>query len=333
MKRTSSNRFPAFSLAMAFAGLVLLAGGVSTAFGQDDPQATASEAPEVEAAPAPAAPATTLERIRATGNLRLGYRSDARPFSYRDESNRPAGYVVSLCETVVDAIGRSAGRSIRTEWMEVSAAGSVDAVTNGDVDLLCGATSETLERREQVSFSIAVFPGGIGALMRSDAPDRLRLVLEGRPVPSTPLWRGTPAHVLQHRVFSAVSGTTSEAWLNERIATFRILSEVSPVDSYEAGVERVLDRRSDVMFGDRAILLAAAASSHGADDLMVLDRLFTLEPVALAMARGDEELRLVVDRALSELYGTPEFGELYTGFFGEPDERVLLFYRISALPE
>ena len=34
------------------------------------------------------AAAGTLERIRTAGKLTLGYRADARPFSYKDESGK-----------------------------------------------------------------------------------------------------------------------------------------------------------------------------------------------------------------------------------------------------
>ena len=109
--------------------------------------------------------------------------------------------------------------------------------------------------------------------------------------------------------------------------------EVVPVASYEEGVERVLTRRSDVFFADRPILLDAAKRSPSARDLVVLDRFFTYEPLALALERGDEAFRLLVDRTLSELYRSGEIGALYAEFFGEPDESALEFFRWSALPE
>ena len=140
-------------------------------------------------------------------------------------------------------------------------------------------------------------------------------------------------HVLQQRVFSAITGTTAEAWLAERKDTLKISSEVVPVDGYAAGIERVLSRKSDVFFGDRPILLDAAKRSPSAEDLVVLERLFTYEPLALALARGDEDFRLVVDRTLSGLYRSGEIGDIYASWFGEPDEGALTFFRLSTLPE
>ena len=170
-------------------------------------------------------------------------------------------------------------------------------------------------------------------MLNTNASARLQLVLEGRPLPNEPLWRGRPAEVLQHKTFSAVAGTTTESWLAGRISTLGIIATQSAVETYDAGIELVLDGRTDALFGDRAILLAAARRSRAPDELIVLDRRFTLEPIALALARGDEDFRLLVDRSLSQMYASGEFAQLFTETFGEPDENTLMFFRMSALPE
>ena len=51
-----------------------------------------------------AATARRLDQIRQAGRLRLGYRTDARPLSFRDESGNPAGYSVALCQQIAEAI-------------------------------------------------------------------------------------------------------------------------------------------------------------------------------------------------------------------------------------
>ena len=93
----------------------------------------------------------------------------------------------------------------------------------------------------------------------------------------------------------------------------------------------VLDRKAHVFFGDRAILLDAAARHPSAGKLMVLERLFTYEPVALVLARGDEDFRLAVDRALSGFYASGELNALYVQWFGEADENARNFFRWNAL--
>ena len=50
---------------------------------------------------AQASPSTVRDRIRDTGTIRLGYRVDARPFSYSEAGrSSPTGYSVSVCQAV-----------------------------------------------------------------------------------------------------------------------------------------------------------------------------------------------------------------------------------------
>jgi ABC-type amino acid transport substrate-binding protein len=275
-----------------------------------------------------------LDRIRREGRLVLGYRSDARPLAYRDEAGNPSGYSVELCARVADAVKGDLGLpSLAVEWVPVSVDARLDAIRDRKVDLLCGAETVTLSRRTVASFSIPVFPGGIGALVRADAPERLRkLLAEGRPA-VRPSWRASPSQILERRTFSAISGTTGEKWLRGRIDAFRITATVALVDGYDAGVKGVVDRRADAFFADRALLLDAARQHPDGADLEVLKRKFTQDPVALAMARGDEDFRLLVDRTLSRLQRSGELTRIYEASFGTADAATLDFLRMQALPE
>ena len=280
------------------------------------------------------AASTTLERIRQTGRVKIGYRTDARPFSFNDGSGAPSGYSVALCRLIADALKAEPGlASVQIDWAPVTAGDRFRAVQNGQIDLLCSADTVTVSRRNEVSFSIPIFPGGLGAVIRSDTSARLREVLSGRGQPYRPVWRAAATRVLQAKAFSAVSGTTTEKWLTARMRELEVIAEVSLVNSYDDGLRALLDRRLDVFFGERAVLLDAARRHASARDLVVVDRLFTYEPLAVAFARGDEQLRLIVDQTLSRFYGSGKLGELYTQWFGEPDATTLTFFRWNTLPE
>lgn len=278
-------------------------------------------------------PSGALDRMRQSGRIRIGYRSDARPLSYRDESGNHAGYSVELCQRIVGTATQELGiAELTVDWVPLTAENRYQALQQGEVDLLCGAESVTLTRRRDVSFSIPIFPGGIGALLRADAPAQLRDILSGSTPKTGPVWRGN-MQVLQAKTFSVVSNTTAEKLLAEKLAEFKLTAKVVPVDSYEKGVQQLLDRKCDVFFGDRAILLDAAKRNASGRDLALLDRLFSYEPLALAMARDDEDFRLAVDRALSRLYRSGEIRTLYAKWCGEPDASAVAFFRWNALPD
>jgi len=284
--------------------------------------------------PQPASPPGTLDRLRAGGVLHVGYRTDARPLSFRDENGRAAGYSVALCQAVVAEINRQPGLAgVTVDWVPATIDDRFEALQQGTIDLLCGASSVTLARRAQVAFSIPIFDGGIGAIMRGDAPDTLRTVIAGQAQTFQPVWEASATQVLKGRAFAAVQGTTADTWLAAQIRARRVAADPVRVASYQAGVQAVLDNKADVLFGERAALFDAARRHPQAGSLLVVDRFFTFEPLALGLPRGDEDLRLLVDRTLSRLYLSGDINTIYAAWFGAPLNSAATFFRWSAIPQ
>src|SRR5215469_16351171 len=48
--------------------------------------------------------AGTLEQIKKSGEIRVGYRTDAPPLSFNDTSGQAAGYSVELCRRIAAAV-------------------------------------------------------------------------------------------------------------------------------------------------------------------------------------------------------------------------------------
>ncbi|HEX2493646.1 MAG TPA: transporter substrate-binding domain-containing protein, partial [Steroidobacter sp.] len=175
---------------------------------------------------------------------------------------------------------------------------------------------------------LPIFPGGNRAVVRADAPTALRNVLSEQPT-ARPVWRGSPAAtVLEGAAVAVVSGTTTEKWLAARRSALQINAEFVPVPDYRTGLQRLLDRKADVFFGERTVVLGALGTmeSSARENLVILDRRFTHEPIALALPRGDDDFRLLVDRALSQLYASEEFVQLYTKWCGEFDAGTRAFF-------
>jgi putrescine:ornithine antiporter len=277
--------------------------------------------------PLQAQTAAAPEGVKKSGKLTLGYYANARPFSYNDESGKPAGYAVELCQQVAGAAGAEVA------WVVVTPETRIAALHDGKINVLCGEP-DRLSARKDMAFSIPIFQGGIGALLRKDAPAGLSQALSERPGPSGPLWRGTPTQqLLQEQTLAVVAGAPAEKLLAERLAKVQLTAKVTAVKDFAEGVQAVVDRKASVFFTDRSMLLDAVKRSDKAGDLTVLDRRFTIAPLALALRRGDEDARLAADRALSRVYGTAEFRAMYAKWFGEPDEGAAAFFRSVALPE
>jgi polar amino acid transport system substrate-binding protein len=202
----------------------------------------------------------------------------------------------------------------------------VSAVQQGNIDLLCTPMTETLARRQEVSFSMPVFAGGNRAVLRADAPTALLDALSQAPH-SRVVWRGAPAAtVLKGTSIAVTSGTTSEKWLESRREALKVDARIVPVPDYRSGLQQLLDGKVDAFFGERSIVLGALTASER-KELVILERQFTFEPTGLVLARGDEDFRLAVDSALSRFYSQGEFGELYRQWYGEFGEKTRAYFQ------
>ncbi len=276
--------------------------------------------------------AQTMDRIAASGSLKIGYREDARPFSFKDQAGQPSGFAVELCrEIAADVKAKLSMAELSLEYVPVSTDDRFGAVAEGRIDILCGASTITLARRETVSFSIPVFLTGISPLMRVDAPAFLQDTLAMRR-PTLP-GRATLMQAFTDRKFGARANTTAETWLRGSIDKLASNAELAPVESHDEGLRQVADGEIDAYFADRAILLGLVMASDDPKAFLIGERLFTHEPYGLALAKGDEDFRLLVDRSLSRLYRSLEIAPIFTRHFGRPGRAVLSVYLTTALPE
>ena len=160
--------------------------------------------------------AATLEQIKETGHIKFGYFADARPFTQRADDGAVDGYSAALCKLIAEQVKTQLALSdLTVEWVPVTSESSLRQVQPGSIDVLCTPISATLTRRQDVAFSIPVFPGGVRALLRADTAAQLREALAENP-DVRPVWRGSPAaKVLGKKTFAVVSGTTAESWVTQ----------------------------------------------------------------------------------------------------------------------
>ena len=263
------------------------------------------------------AEAGALDKMRQDKALRVAFRDDAPPFSFTDSSGLPVGFMVDLCRSVAKHIGEQLNiNDIKVTYVLVTAANRFDAIENGKADLLCEPTSATLSRREHVDFSIATFVDGASLLVAGDGPGDFG-ALSGKKI-------------------GVLAGTTTEQGLRDTLASANIAAEVVPAKTHEEGLA-MLDKGEIVAyFADRAILSYLASKSSDSSKLRLADNYFSLEPYALALARGDEDFRLAVDRALSHIYRSGEIATVFAQTFGNeapPSDTLKTLYLVSALPD
>ena len=111
--------------------------------------------------------ASTLERIKQTGVVHIGYQ-ESLPFSYKPaEGGTPPGYSIEVCSNLVEAIKNDAKlKSVEVRFVPVTAATRIPQVLEGKVDLVCAGVTNTKARRDQVAFSMPVYFASAKLLVR-----------------------------------------------------------------------------------------------------------------------------------------------------------------------
>jgi len=260
--------------------------------------------------------AGTLDQIRDTGVFKIGYRTDAAPYAYKNTLGEAAGYSVDLCRAVAASVKQSLGmKEISIKYVPVTAENRFKAVQDGSIHILCGATTATLSRREKVDFSLSTFIDGASVMLMADGPGSFD-DLAGKKV-------------------GVRGGTTTEDGLRTTLKKMSVDAIVVPVTSHDDGLSKLQKGDLSAYFADRAILLFLMVGSPSGDKLRVGADYFSFEPYALAMKRGDEKFRLAVDRTLSRLYRGGGIVSIFRNSFGdaEPSDVLRSLYLINALPE
>ncbi len=262
-------------------------------------------------------PAGTLDRIRQNKTIRIAYREDAPPFSYKDSLGEPAGLMVDICKAVAEHLATQLTlSSLSVAYVPVTASDRFEAIQQHKADLLCEPTSATLSRRELVDFSIATFVDGASLMIRPDGPHDMQ-ALAGRKI-------------------GVLAGTTTEQELRDALTNAGLTAEIIPAKTHTEGLAMLDDARISAYFADRSILATLIRNSKEPQKLALADEYLTVERYALALPHGDDSFRLEVDRALSHIYRAGALAPMFLNAFGNdfrPAPILQTLYLISALPD
>ncbi len=109
-------------------------------------------------APVASAGSGTLDKVRASGTLTLGYREASVPFSYLGADQKPIGFSIDLCLAVAEAVKQQLKLDrLEVATVPVNASNRIPLLQNGTIDIECGSTTNSVERSRQVAFSVATF--------------------------------------------------------------------------------------------------------------------------------------------------------------------------------
>jgi ABC-type amino acid transport substrate-binding protein len=259
-----------------------------------------------------------LKKISETKTLTLAYRTDALPFSFRDDKGQPTGYTVELCKAIANSLEQQLKlQGIKVNWVAATAQNRFDLVAKKQADMECGASTATLSRMEQVDFSSLIFVDGTSLLVRLDSGVRSVNDLGGKRV-------------------GVISGTTNERALRDALKSRLTSATVVPVKNREEATAALEGDKIDVFASDKLLILGMQAGFKDPSRFGVLPDYLSIEPLAIVLPRGDASLRLAVNRALSQIYRSPVIVEIvqkWFGALGKPSGVLEAMYLLGAIPE
>ncbi|MDH4149260.1 MAG: amino acid ABC transporter substrate-binding protein [Betaproteobacteria bacterium] len=264
------------------------------------------------------AQAGTLDKIKKSGVITMGYMAGSVPFSSKNEKGQPQGYSVDLCREIASGIREQLKMpAIETRWVELTIQNRLEAVRSGKVDIECSTTTWTLSRQAEVDFSLITFVDG-GSILTPVQSDIANLAdFKGKRI-------------------AVITGTTTEKVLRSSLASRSINAEVVTVQTRAAGLQMLDQRKVDGFASDRTTLIGVVLATQTRGAFKLLGEDFSVEPYALALPRGDADFRLAVNRVLARLYRTGEISKIYNqwlGPLGAPSLLLSAAYFLQSLAE
>jgi polar amino acid transport system substrate-binding protein len=247
---------------------------------------------------APALAETTLEKINRTGVLTIGTRTGSPPFAYINKNNEWVGFTIDLVDQAVKpALDKKLGKSIKVEKKESTPPTRIPLLSSNSVDLIAGTMTDTPERRQSVDFSITFFLTGAQFLVKKGSPIKSIDDIGGKRI-------------------AAQQGSTNAKIIREKVPTAQLREFPDQPSAFQA----LLQGQVDAYTNDGIQLYGLKAKSPNPEQWEVVGDFYSREPYGMAMRKGEEDFKQVVDSGLKQALESGKYFELYEKWFGPKSE-------------
>lgn len=247
-----------------------------------------------------AEPPPTLQKIRDSKTLVLGYREVSLPFSYLDGQGRPIGYSLDLCSQVAAAVKtRLHLPNLAIKYVMVTPMTRFPLLINGSIDLECGSTTNTQERQKQVAFSLHTYVTAIRMAVRADSGIQNLKQLDGRAVVTT---TGSTAEPLLRKLAQAQHLDIKNYYAGEQSASFWMMAS----------------GQASAVVMDDVLLAGAIANSRNPREFAVVGPALAVDAYGLVLRKDDPAFKQLVDATLLGMMQSGELEQRYRKWFMSP---------------
>ena len=243
----------------------------------------------------------TLQKIKETKQITIGYQEASVPFSYLDGSQKPIGYAIDICLKIADAVKKQLDLpNLAIEMAPVTSSNRIPLLMNGTIDLHCSSTTNNAERQKLVDFANTHFLSAT----RFAAKKSLNI---------------TTIDDLKGKAAVAVAGSTNIAQLSKVNTERKLGITVIPAkDQLEAFLMMETDRAQADVLDDVQLAVAIARAKDPGAYMISTEAFSKPEPYGIMLRKDDAPFKAVADRVTAELYQSSEIDALYKKWFESP---------------
>ena len=243
----------------------------------------------------------TLQKIKDSGTIVVGYRDSSIPFSYvADDPNQPMGYAHDLEMKIVEAVKENLNMpDLKVRYNLITSQTRIPLVQNGTVDFECGSTTNNVERQEQVAFSNGFFEIGTRLLTKADSGIKDFADLKGKRLVTT-------------------AGTTSERYIRQYNDEKKLGTDIISAKDHGEGFLMLENGRADAFMMDDVLLAGEKAKAKNPDEWVIVGTPQSFEIYGCMMRKDDPEFKTVVNDALNKTFSSGEINSIYDKWFLNP---------------
>jgi His/Glu/Gln/Arg/opine family amino acid ABC transporter permease subunit len=227
---------------------------------------------------------SALERVRASGRLRVGIDATYPPFGIA-EGGEFSGFDVDIARAVAREL------RVQAELVNASFDGAFPALQNGSFDVVISAVTITPERRATMLFSDPYISAGQQLAVRSDSAIAGLDDLSGRSV-------------------GVQINTTAQFSMEKRPGV-----TIAKYNTIDLALLDLQNGRIEAVASDGPVLRYMVGRSF--PGLKITGAEYTDEQFGIVLARTSDDLRRAVNAALWRLQDSGEYAKIYGKWFGE----------------
>lgn len=241
--------------------------------------------------------ADTLDKIRRTGTLTIGWVGGNPPFGIATDG-APEGYTLDICRQIATDLQTRLGLpALKIAYRETTWDTRFTALDANQTDMDCSASTITRERLARYAFSPAFYVTGTRLLTRK--ADKIRAIDD-----------------LANQPIALIRNTTGEKLVREYDAAASLGLVPVYVADAEAGLAAVRDGKARAFALDDIILYSQiSAAANGPTLFEVVGPFLSIEPYGIMMRKNDAPFAAAVSDALASLLPTPKMPALYARWF------------------